>query len=213
MPRQDYDRFCKTFCSGKGYILFCRERRTCDLAFARVCEMKKTLVDSNLCPWTDCSTGVWIDVFPADGIEDDFRKAKEHIEKAVVLWRLSLQIRRSKCDISSLPGFYMKIKHILRKLIYSRQEVVDEHIKMCRAVEYGKTKYYSNIAYLGYGMKECHRTAVFDEVILKKFENEDFFIMKGYDEALTEKYGDYMKLPPKEERIPRHDSINKYYWK
>ncbi len=34
--------------------------------------------------------------------------------------------------------------------------------------------------------------------------------MAGYDEALTEKYGNYMQLPPVEEQVHGHGG--KYYW-
>ena len=62
-----------------------------------------------------------------------------------------------------------------------------------------------------YGMRECHKVKVLDEVILAPFEDQFFYIMRDYDEALTEKYGDYMKLPPKEKQIAEHE-MNKYYW-
>ena len=38
-------------------------------------------------------------------------------------------------------------------------------------------------------MKEYHRTAGLEECVLHQFEDSQFYIMKGYDEALHEKYG------------------------
>ena len=74
MPREDYDRFIRTYTSKKGYKLFSRElapmRKSVFLAFSRVCEMQKTFVDCRMLPWTSEETGVWVDVFPLDGIED-----------------------------------------------------------------------------------------------------------------------------------------------
>ena len=51
-----------------------------------------------------------------------------------------------------------------------------------------------------------------NNVVQMPFEKGLFLCMEGYDEALKEKYGDYMKLPPKEKRIVVH-GFNKYYWK
>jgi len=39
-----------------------------------------------------------------------------------------------------------------------------------------------------------------------RFENTELCIPEYYDEVLTEVYGDYMKLPPKEKRVPTHGS-------
>ena len=40
--------------------------------------------------------------------------------------------------------------------------------------------------------------------ILKEFEGEMFYIPEQWDKYLTHLYGDYMKLPNKEERKPKH---------
>lgn len=39
-----------------------------------------------------------------------------------------------------------------------------------------------------------------------RFEGEKFMAPAGFHQVLTEVYGDYMKLPPKEERVPSHSS-------
>lgn len=43
-----------------------------------------------------------------------------------------------------------------------------------------------------------------DEVIDKDFEGHMFLIPKRYDEFLTIRYGDYMNLPPEDQRHPYH---------
>lgn len=45
----------------------------------------------------------------------------------------------------------------------------------------------------------------FDNLIDVEFENEKFKIFADYDVWLTNYYGDYMKLPPKEEQEPHHE--------
>lgn len=39
---------------------------------------------------------------------------------------------------------------------------------------------------------------------IHRFENREFIIPSGYDEILRNYYGEYMKLPPKNQRISNH---------
>ena len=45
---------------------------------------------------------------------------------------------------------------------------------------------------------------VFDSFIEKEFEGFYVRVPSGYDQWLTEYYGDYMKLPPEEKRVSHH---------
>ena len=212
MPRPDYERFCNTYASANNYKLICRENQVCYLAFARVCEMEKTYVNCNLCPWTNQQTGVWIDVFPADGAEDDIEEAKKHINKAIEVFKVCLQTRRSYASLSTMNGFMMTIKQIFRKAIYSHRDLFDKLDELCKIIPFGSTNHYSNISYLGYGFREYHRIAVMDSFYIHDFEDAQFYIMQGYDEALKEKYGDYMQLPPVDQQVARH-YFEKFYWR
>lgn len=51
------------------------------------------------------------------------------------------------------------------------------------------------------------KKSLFDGSVLMDFEGRKFPVCKGYDEYLTNLYGDYMKLPPNAERVGLH--INK----
>jgi len=211
MPRQDYDLFCSIYRSQKGYRLFCREMEECYLSFARVCDMRKTLVDCTFLPWTTTDTGVWIDIFPLDGAEDDYNSASKRITRVKKQWEKQYHLRLSKVKISSKKKLRNRIRLLLYKILYSSQKCIDKHIKMCKEIPFGKTSHYCNMAYMDYGMHEYHSNKVLDSCILHPFEDSAFYIMTGYDEALKEKYGDYMKLPPKEKQVCIH-KFNKYYW-
>ncbi len=46
-----------------------------------------------------------------------------------------------------------------------------------------------------------------DEVVEMPFEDTKFYVPSGWKELLTQLYGDYMKLPPKEKQIPEHSDM------
>ena len=43
-----------------------------------------------------------------------------------------------------------------------------------------------------------------DNLILHDFADTKFYVINGYHRYLTRHYGDYMQLPPEEERVPMH---------
>lgn len=51
-----------------------------------------------------------------------------------------------------------------------------------------------------------------EEYALIGFEGKRFWAVKNTDKYLKHEFGDYMKLPPKEQQIPKHDFIA-VYWK
>lgn len=81
-----------------------------------------------------------------------------------------------------------------------------------------KVKWYNNLSKIGNRYKKINiyntwfnqigRTEfdkeIIDGYIYVDFEGRKYFAIQGYDQYLTELYGDYMKLPPKEQRVPTH---------
>lgn len=217
MSRPDYDRFIQTYTSEKGYKVFSRELEDCGdvyIAFSRICDLNKTFVDDSNSPCTSMKKGVWIDLFPLDGVENSLFRCKARINVMKFLWHVGTIKRRAHTPFSEVSSAKEKGKLLIRKMLapFLSYRFIDKHISMCKAIEWENSTFYSNLAFLGYGIRERHHKRVLDETILVSFEQEFFYIMKGYDEALREKYGDYMQLPPKEKQVRGHD-INKYYWK
>ena len=53
---------------------------------------------------------------------------------------------------------------------------------------------------------------IFDGYVDVDFEGHKFMAPKGWDEFLTNSYGNYMELPPEEDRHPYHGT-DSYYLK
>ncbi len=75
-----------------------------------------------------------------------------------------------------------------------------------------KAKLFGNITIC----EHLYRAEFFEKTILMQFENDMFTVPIGYDEILTNYYGNYMQLPPKEqqgvklEHIIKIDTENSY---
>ena len=61
------------------------------------------------------------------------------------------------------------------------------------------------IRYLGKGTGRLISFQGFDNTYSEKdFEDTKFYVPKGFDGVLRDRYGDYMTLPPKEQQVPHH---------
>lgn len=209
MPRPDYEKFCNTFKSDKDYEVISSYTNNCYLAYARVCDMKATLVEP-YAPWCDRITGVWIDVFPIDGAHIDQNKQDNQYIKALNTYDALNSFR--VVFKNKFNGLVDYLRYIKRVLMYKNiKSLSDTLSKICKEVHFGETKFIQDFSCPVTRKKQIYSLSCLNEFILIGFEEYSFYCMSGYHEALECWYGDYMKLPPIEKRIYSH-SLHKYYW-
>lgn len=214
MPRPDYERFCKEYNSG-NYKLICHENtKKCLIGYARVCEMNRTLVKKTT--WNREPTGLWIDVFPIDGAEDDFEKFKEHYSSLTRIFA-SMQIHRdANKKFSRDFGFLSNIKSFLLKILFLNGRIsarkIEGMINGAKAVEFGKTKHCAQLACLDNGPKEWLECSFLKNYVDVEFCGQLFRAIADYDKALSLNYGDYMQLPPESERVPKQTYL-RFFWR
>ena len=217
MPRPDYDRFCASF-RAPGLGLLWEKSEDYYLTYCRVFDTEKTACHSILPVGKNYKGGVWIDVFPADGVSDDFDDFSANIKQYKRLWMLQMRYRYAQTsvkDILRTCGFkdaciLLAIKASLqgrKKLGKINAEMRDN----ARRIPFGKTEHWSQLCVLDDGIRNYQLHADFDETVDAPFEGRSFKIMKGYDRFLRNVYGDYMQLPPENQRQPKnnHDIL---YW-
>lgn len=219
MPRPDYDKFIHSYTSENGYVVYCRElpgfdEKRMTFPYARVCDMKRTIVDMGTNPIIFDKVGIWIDVLPCDGISSNEIKAKKHLKDNRILQDLAYW-----SGVKYVPwSTVCKGKNIIAKLKFLTKKIFLQFMPLdaCKKMQELRKKYdYNNSDYFfaipHYGMNEWQPKKNMESFVLHKFEGRDFYIMSGYDENLKRLFGDYMQLPPEDKRVS-HD-FNKYYWK
>lgn len=213
MPRPDYERFIHSYKSDNGFLLLCREiqRKDVFLPYARICDTRNSFVDTRKYLWSNYTTGVWIDVFPLDGMPDDRRLAQRITDNANRIFDVTCKARGMLTLINREKGKMMSFKKLLCQIAFPFFNRWDNLIRLCKRIDFDTAECYSNLSFGGYGIREYCSKEVLNEFILHKFETCELYIMKGYDKALTEKYGDYMTPPPVSERKGTHGYD--YFWK
>ena len=65
--------------------------------------------------------------------------------------------------------------------------------------------------YIMRDLGKTYRKEWFQETITAPFETENFIIPSGFDQILRVHYGEYMTLPPEDQRVPEHLSDGFYF--
>lgn len=213
MPRPDYERFCKEWKDTKDVSLFSYNRKNTHIAYARLTEMKRTVVTSPAI-WNKAKeSGVWIDIFPIDAVEDNDKDANNRIGKSREI--LSDVMNSRFVLTTTKKSFKSYIKHLVLRLIHrenSNEYYLKQHDNLCKEIDYITAKRISILSFATTGYKGWFDINMFKELISVDFENHSFKCIKDWDKYLKLTYGDYMELPPIEKRVQTH-SAHKYYWK
>ena len=218
MPRPDYERFVSTF-SAPGLGIASEKDSDYYLNYCRVFDTVKTESATILPIGKNYQGGVWIDVFPADGVSDDYDAFASNIREYKRPWTLQLRYRYSLAPLKDiLRAGSIKDKCILLAIKASLQgrrkldQVNDAVRSNATRIPYDSTQHWSQLCVLDDGVRNYQLCEDFEETIDTPFEGRTFQIMKGYDRVLRNIYGDYMQLPPEDQRQPKHGHAT-LFWK
>lgn len=212
MPRPDYDKFIELYKDNENYVCIAAEKKNSLLAYARLVEMKRTFVRP-AAPWSNMDTGIWIDIFPVDGVEDDKNDFSKTAKEGYELWRKVVLARQGYGKLSVHRPLMWNLKRLVKKLLYSykRYSYLDSLLQLCHRYDYDKCGHVSNLSHSLYASKSFFPKNMFEEYIDVLFDNLTFKCIKDFHIFLSMIYGDYMELPPIEKR--KDHSFHHYYWK
>ena len=205
MPRDDYEAFY-SYAMNKNedadFQLISYRDKSSIYPFFKVVNPRTTVVehyvDKQYC------TGVWVDVFPLDGIHKG--------DKSPIIYNKI---------IANLYGFIVANPNqgtsAYRKAIKRLTTPLFRHINIYALAKKLDDKAKStpitpdnNVALIvwGYGESEIMPYGFLDQVNLE-FEGRYFKAPKLYEKYLTSIFGNYMQLPPEKDRVPHFCTA---YW-
>lgn len=216
MSRPNFEKFTKLFKSKKGYRLSSEYDADSLICFNRVYETEKTFLKRRM-KSCDGNVGVWVDIMPLDGVPEDIAERDSQYNEFANKIRLMEAARfwLNYIDQSKgLKSFYGKTRLMLQNIVYGNyQRIHQEMIKISRRYHFEKGSYccYFQCAFAYRKNKqELLPVSSFNDYQLLPFENIQLMVSKDYDSLLRGIYGDYMKLPPMEDRVFHHGVC---YWK
>lgn len=215
MPRPDYEIFMK---EAKKYLkdnYFVQNNDTDHeylLRFAKLRDSNTTFIEEEYKKYT-INHGIFIDIFPLDG----YVKGKDFLLDMRIKQKAFEELDNEVKFKNSLSTFNMKVIQkigpILNKKI-NLEKTMNSYEDRAKKFSYKDSDYVAEMVgsiYIVPMKKE-----VFGEGKLMKFEDIYARVPDDYDTCLKLLYGDYMKLPPKEQREPHHNFVamdtEKSYW-
>lgn len=212
MQREDYDKLIKNFPDVYEdhfqLISFERNKHWCR-PYANLYDNRtlfKELKSSN-----EEQIGVKIDIFPVDSVPDDdaewlrFNKIRRMLiylhSAKFVTFRKNNQSLTTKISLALLKMLLLPFSS------YRIVKLVDTYIRKFNGT--GSKRLFETSC--GMDQNKPFNSRDFEEVELHKFEDYEFYVMKGYHNCLTNGFGDYMILPPVEKRVSHH--YYEAYWK
>lgn len=212
MPRPDYERFLKLFptlVQDQYELMVPGKHKSYYLPFTKMCDCSTTLMEFEHIP---CVLGVFIDIFPLDGAssikkerENDWLYFRRTANKLMVL---------PKSNKSNIKWFFDRLfKLQLRTSWYEIYYAFNKNSKSKKIqgiLETLMTQHvFSRAEYVGsygsqFGIKAFWPKEWFEGYEIMCFEGLNVRIPKGYDHILTQVYGNYMSLPPLENRVSGH---------
>lgn len=211
MPRADYMRFLDIMDKNKyenlkAVSLYNSEDYPYN--FSKVIDTRTVLIEDDITGRKEI--GVYIDIFPMDGLPSDIESSNKHYKK-IRFYNTLRGLSVSKFVKSS--KWY---KTVPRFLLYKLSRAIG-HRAILKRVDKIAMKYdfdkceFAGVAVAGYGARERIHRDGFAKFINMQFEDGYFNAPAGYEEYLSSLYGDYMKLPPEEKRVTHHNF--EAYWR
>lgn len=207
MPRPDYEQFVIGY---QGYnknhfVQTHKNDKSYFLPFAKVYDNRTEQI---IFP---TKTGVFVDVFPIDGFPDTEEETKVYLKKKFHVVFHDILYTCSNNSYRKGNKLLIALKYIGKRILYpSRKRGIEKHDAIVGSYPY-ETANYAGVASNTIWERSRFPKKVFEDYKTTLFEGRQLYIISAYDTFLTAYFGDYMQLPPEEERVPGHAAP--VYWK
>lgn len=211
MPRPDYMRFLDLTRNGLGSNLKVYSLENTEnyiYPFAKLIDTRTILIESDV--KNSNELGAYIDIFPIDGLPSGEKEIRKHYKKLGFLKMIH------SVSVTPKNNWNNIIENIIKKTIkktcslYGAKRIAMDMNRLANKYEFNKAEKIGVVVW-GYGLREAINKSSLIESVEVTFENRKYLAPLNYAEYLTNIYGNYMELPPIENRVSNH--TYKLYWK
>lgn len=206
MLREEYEKFCeicKTQLDTEKYFL--QTYNTDDgyrWGYARMLRIG-SFFDRRHQEMLTMKRGIFIDIFPCDGMPDDGWRKKYFNLRCMA----ARKIAYSAVGARYAPNFFIRMIYRLLNAIPVKV-AHNEFERLSRLYEKQPTKSVRILGWSEYADEHGLKRDWLTDRVTMKFENLTVYAPRDYDGFLRHMFGDdYMTLPPIEQRQPKHTAL------
>ena len=205
MPRSDYERFLNWFRehSEEVHPLVALDGYRDGLPFliTRVSDTTYKMIGEygDEVP----SLGAFVDVYPFDGCGDTIQEAREHKQQCMSESRRYLDAGNFAYNNRNAGTVKRALKRVRATLLGNPRKYLDKLHKLSLQQSFDDSDYVSCLEW-DWDMSGIYPRSFFEKTEILNFEGICMPVPCGYDQILTADYGDYMQLPPENERVGHH---------
>lgn len=206
MFREDYEKLYSI--SKKGnlnfYVIRTSEEVFSGQTFISVTDKETTVIKKEQLG-LNIPRGVSIDIFPLDASPSSKFKQNLQMMSACLFCLYTARV------VSKNNGFFAYIMSVILLAIVPfdklRFKLASFFEKQMSKYDLNKCSFVKELCAGPKYMTKLYSKKIFEKCEMKSFEGYDLPIPAGYDEYLKSAFGDYMSLPPQNERINSHDIV------
>ena len=200
MLREDYDRFlqmAETVLDTEKFFLQKEFSQHWPMFFSKLRLNNTTCLEKFHPRDKDMHQGIYMDIFPCDNLADSSFIARCQFYASKVVIAKSLYKRGYDTDSTKKKLFMAACRVLPSKPFINFVKRSGKNGTMVHTFFAAASKYHKNILW---------RSSI-ETVAPMQFEDKDYLVSKDYHDILTLLYGDYMKLPPPQERAVKQHAI------
>ncbi|WP_251548051.1 LicD family protein [Pumilibacter intestinalis] len=206
MPREDYDKMIELVIDKqdeKYRLEKPLQNKDFVYQYCKLYDTSTTLVENTR---YKTKRGVYLDIFPLDGIGNTQEESKKNFKK---IDKKTAYIMTKVCGLSKNRKLYKNLAIIVsRYIIFPRWQKVLKNLDiLCRTRKFDDCDYVANL-YGNWHEREIVKREWFGTPCLYEFEDFEIYGVQNYDSYLSAIYGNYMKLPPIEKQKSHHDYLS-----
>lgn len=209
MPREDYDKLRELIGNRENgqYYFETPETEADDFfyVYGKLYDTHTTLVENQRKP---IKRGIYIDIFPFDGVGETKEQAAEHIKRIQKKQHLlATRVSGIRKGRSFYKNMAVRLAGLIPSFIIDNKKLLLKIDAMCRVLPFETSKYVANING-NWGLREITTRKIVGIPKLYPFETIEIYGIEDYDAYLKGVYGDWRKLPPKEKQVAVHDNLD-----
>lgn len=207
LTRPDYDKLIEVFRNNGNcgrYKLLVRELDGNYLyPFAKLVDTQTLLIEKG--GDAGVEMGLYVDIFPVDGLGNDIKTAKKHMKKLnkYITLNLAVLVKPWRKEVSFAKNFAIACLRVIAKM-YGADKLHQKMSQIVHSLPYEESKYVGEFIDEIGDKRIMLKSEMYEDYEVMDFENIKLKAPKNWDKWLTQFYGDYMTLPPEEKRVLTH---------